>query len=331
MALRRLCLAVLFLALTASLANAYTIVMRNGRRVEIPNQFTVTESTLTYEVGSGIQITIQLSGINIAATEWANGEQHGAFMLRASAAPPQVNQPAQRRPAAARSITNKDLEGYRQTRLQSELAYEKRRRQLGLPSRYEALRESAAITERTREQLLSVRSREEGAEEYWRDRASSLRTQIASNEAQIDFVQRRLEELPSPNSFGAFSTVAPYGSFGAPVLNFPFQNVLTPNVYSSSQVNSGFGLNVGVNTLGNQRRYPYNNNRRRFNRGRYSPLYGGNPFGTPFQTYDYSYERAELANQLNELEMNRTGLRVRWRELEEEARRAGAYPGWLRP
>jgi hypothetical protein len=50
-----------------------------------------------------------------------------------------------------------------------------------------------------------------------------------------------------------------------------------------------------------------------------------------FQTPDYSYERAELVNQLNELEMTRTGFIVRWREMEEEARRAGAYPGWLRP
>jgi hypothetical protein len=46
---------------------------------------------------------------------------------------------------------------------------------------------------------------------------------------------------------------------------------------------------------------------------------------------DHSLERATLTNQLNELMMQRAALGVRWKELEEEARRAGAYPGWLRP
>ena len=317
MALRRLCLAALFLALTASIANAYTIVLRDGRRVEIPNQFTVSDSTLTYEVGSGIQITIQIASINIAATEWTNGEQPGSFLRRGSAATQQVDPATPKRSMAGRSITNRDLETYRQKRIQSEIAYEKRRKDLGLPSAAEGLRESAAIVDRTREQLSSVRSREQEAEEYWRGRSSSLRTEIAANQAQIDFVRRRLDEIPLTTSLGGFSTMSP---FGAPVLNFPFQNLATQNVFSTSQ-----SFNLG------QRRFPYGNNRGRFNRGRFSPFYGNNVMPYPLQTPDYSYERAELVNQLNELEMTRTGFIVRWRELEEEARRAGAYPGWLRP
>jgi hypothetical protein len=319
MALRRLCLAALFLALTASIANAYTIVLRDGRRVEIPNQFTLTDSTLTYEVGSGVQITIQIASINIAATEWTNGEQPGSFLRRGSTAPQQLVAPAtSKRSSAGRSITNKDLETYRQQRIKSEIAYEKRRLELGLPSAAEGRRESAAIVERTREQLSNVRSKEQDAEEYWRGRASSLRTEIAANQAQIDFVRRRLDEIPVTPSLGGFSTMSP---FGAPILNFPFQNrpfqnLATPNVFQQS-------YNLG------QRRFP--NNRGRFNRGRFSPFYGNNLMAYPYQTTDYSYERAELANQLNELEMTRTGFIVRWRELEEQARRAGAYPGWLRP
>jgi len=310
MALRRLCLAALFLALTASIANAYTIVLRDGRRVEIPNQFTVTDSTLTYEVGSGVQITIQLASINIAATEWTNGEQPGSFLRRGSTAPQQQVAPATpKRSPAGRSITNKALETFRQKRIQSEMAYEKRRKDLGLPSAAEARRESAAIVERTREQLSSVRSREQEAEEYWRGRASSLRTEIVANQAQIDLIRRKIDEIPLTPSLGGFSTMSP---FGAPVLNFPFQNLATQSVFQ-------------------QRRFPYTNNRGRFNRGRFSPFYGNNLMAYPVQTPDYSYERAELVNQLNELEMTRTGFIVRWRELEEEARRAGAYPGWLRP
>lgn len=318
MALRRLCLAALFLALTASIANAYTLVLRDGRRVEIPNQFTLTESTLTYEVGSGVQITIQLASINIAATEWTNGEQAGSFLRRGSTAPQQQVAPAtSKRSTAGRSITNKDLETFRQKRIQSEMAYEKRRKDLGLPSAAEGRLASAAIAERTREQLSSVRSKEQEAEEYWRGRASSLRTEIVANQAQIDLIRRKIDEIPLTPSLGGFSTMSP---FGAPVLNFPFQNLTTQSVFSTSQ-----NLNWG------SRRFPYANNRGRFNRGRFSPYSGNNLMAYPLQSPDYSYERAELVNQLNELEMTRTGFIVRWRELEEEARRAGAYPGWLRP
>jgi hypothetical protein len=271
---------------------------------------------MTYEVGSGVQITIQLASINIAATEWTNGEQPGSFLRRGSPAPqPQVAPATTKRSTAARSVTNKDLEAFRQKRIQSEMAYERRRRELGLPSVAEARRESAAIVERTREQLASVRSKEQEAEEYWRGRASSLRTEIVANQAQIDLIRRKLDEIPLTPSLGGFSTMSP---FGAPVLNLPFQNLATQNVFSQN-------FNLG------QRRFPYGNNRGRFNRGRFSPFYGNNLLAYPLQTPDYSYERAELVNQLNELEMTRTGFIVRWHELEEEARRAGAYPGWLRP
>jgi hypothetical protein len=60
--------------------------MRNGRRVEIPNTFTLTDSTLTYETAPGIQVTIQTAGIDIAATESANRQAPGSF--RAQAAKP---------------------------------------------------------------------------------------------------------------------------------------------------------------------------------------------------------------------------------------------------
>ena len=93
MALNRFIMAVVFLVLTATVTSAYTLVMRNGRRTEIPNEFTVTVSTLTYTVGSGIQITVQLSGIDIAATERANGEPYGTFLARVLP-PAQITAPA---------------------------------------------------------------------------------------------------------------------------------------------------------------------------------------------------------------------------------------------
>jgi hypothetical protein len=45
----------------------------------------------------------------------------------------------------------------------------------------------------------------------------------------------------------------------------------------------------------------------------------------------YSYERDAIIARLDDLQARRAGLEARWRVLEDEARRAGALPGWLRP
>ena len=196
---------VLFLFLTASAANAYTIVMRDGRSVEIPNEFTVTGSTLTYEAGNGIQITIQLNTVDIAATERANKEAQGSLLMKANAP---VERAAQTRSAVAkRSITNADLDKYRRARVESDKEYETRRKELGLPSMEERRLEVAAIEDRTLEQVRSMRAQEEA---YWRSRADALRAEMAAGEAQLQFQRQRLEEMPWSFSWGGFPA---FGSF----------------------------------------------------------------------------------------------------------------------
>jgi hypothetical protein len=167
MFLKRLPVVVLLFALTASVAHAYTVIMKDGRRVEIPNQFTVTKSTLTYEISPGFQITLQIATIDVAATERANGQPKGSLMLSSTAQIVSTVR-TESHPKADRSITNTDLEGYRKARVENEQAYEKRRKELGLPSPEERRREVAAIEERTQQQLLSMRSQEQSSEEYWR-------------------------------------------------------------------------------------------------------------------------------------------------------------------
>ena len=319
MAPNRFIMAVVFLVLTATVANAYTLVMRNGRRVDIPNEFSVTASTLTYTVGSGIQITVQLSGIDIAKTERVNGEPSGSFLARILP-PAQVGAPAgQTQQRARRSITNSDLEGYKRTRIESELAYDKRRKELGLSSADEGRRQAAAITDRTYQQLLGVREKDESAEQYWRDRASSLRSEEATTLAQIDYVKQRLAEIPDTNSLTAFAS--PFGFQSGPFVNLQNLNALN-------------GLTIGLNT-GNRnwrnRRFPGRFDRFRGGRGRFNDVFGGNLLALPYEPYNYNDERAELVSQLDQLQLRNASIRVRWRELEEDARRAGAYPGWLRP
>jgi len=204
MTLRRVFFAVVFLGLTVSAVNAYTVVMRDGRRVEIPNEFTVTNSTLTYEVSNGFQVTIQLNTVDIAATERANNEPTGSLLQKADAAP----NTQQTRPRAARSITNKDLEVYRKARVENERAYDEQRRELGLPSAEERRREVAEIEDRTLEQVRRMREQEEA---YWQSRAEAARAEMAAQEARSGSRQ----DIPwSYSSFGGFSGFGPFDGFG---------------------------------------------------------------------------------------------------------------------
>jgi len=204
MTLRRVFFAVVFLGLTVSAVNAYTVVMRDGRRVEIPNEFTVTNSTLTYEVSNGFQVTIQLNTVDIAATERANNEPTGSLLQKADAAP----NTQQTRPRAARSITNKDLEVYRKARVENERAYDEQRRELGLPSAEERRREVAEIEDRTLEQVRRMRDQEEA---YWQSRAEAARAEMAAQEARSGSRQ----DIPwSYSSFGGFSGFGPFDGFG---------------------------------------------------------------------------------------------------------------------
>ena len=219
MVLRRGFFVVVFLALTVSAVNAYTVIMRDGRRVEIPNEFTVTNSTLTYEVGNGIQITIQLNTVDIAATERANGEAQRSFLMKANAPQASVQRATQTsRATAKRSITNADLEKYRRARVESEKEYENRRKELGLPSLEERRREVAAIEDRTVEQVRRMRAQEEA---YWRSRADAFRAEMAASEAQFELRQRR-EEIPSSYSFGSFPAFLPFDTVGFGITAGPF-------------------------------------------------------------------------------------------------------------
>jgi hypothetical protein len=187
--------AAVLLIFSVSAVNAYTVVMRDGRRVEIPNEFTVTNSTLTYDVGTAMQVTIQLNTVDIAATERANAESAGALLRRASE--PQVPVEPQRRTGAGRTITNTDLEKFRQARVDNE----NRRRELGLPSMEERQQQVALIEDRTLEQVRSMRAQEEA---YWRSRAEALRAEAAANEAQFGSSRRSSDDIRFVDSFGGF-------------------------------------------------------------------------------------------------------------------------------
>jgi hypothetical protein len=319
---------------------AYTVVLRSGRRLEIPAKFTVTSWTLTYETAPGINITILLSTIDIPATERANNEPAGALLKRAEqqAATSRAAAPAARQPR--RALTKQDIEAARRARAEGERAYERRRVELGLPSIEETRRRTEEETKRLSEVARQRWTEEAEAESYWRERATQLRTEITALDAQINYVRTRLAELPDYASIGDYSYITgvlPAFPSRHPHVRFPrvtgHPGFMRGPGTAGTQV-AGFLAFGGTATQGRiqlHTGFPARGFGRRgiHRRGVIVPAVPF--FGVPYSNYDYTGERASLISRLHELEAARAGLRARWRLLEEEARRAGAQPGWLRP
>ena len=305
-ALRNLTAAVLLLLAFAVTASAYTLVFRNGRRMEIPSEFTLTRTTLTYEVSPGFSKTIQLILIDVAATERANNEAPGSFFKHPEESPV-ATQPSSQ---TSRTLTNRDLAAVRQRRIESEQAYERRRKELGLPtvgetrSRQEA--EGAALRAEFREESVA-KAREET---HWRERARELRTEIAMTDNQINYLRGRLNEV-NESSLANRSWVT--GVYPLWPNNRPwFGNgrwQRFPNYDPYYDPYPGYRPARPVYGLG----YPY-----------------GYPSG-PFDDFDNSHTRAELTNKLDDLLVRRAGLSAQWRALEDEARDARVPQIWLEP
>jgi hypothetical protein len=319
------------------MACAYTVVLRSGRRIEIPASFTVTKWTLTYEAAPGINITLQMATIDVPATERANNEPPGALLKRAQQQA--ANPSAAQARAPRRELTKQDIERARRERAKSERDYERRRVELGLPSLEETRRRTEEETKRLGEMTRQAQAEEAQAEAYWRARSTQLRTEIAALDAQINYVRARLAEIPDYGAVGAYgfiTNVVPFFPRHRPVTRFPvvtghpgFMRGNRPGAQLTGFLAFGGGATQGQVRL--NRGFPHRGFGRRgiFAPGIIAPVLP--VFGAPYSDYDYAGERANLVNSLHELEAARAGLQARWRLLEEEARRAGALPGWLRP
>lgn len=336
-------------------ANAYTVIMLGGRRVEIPSRFVVTPATLTYEVAEGIQVTIPMAAIDIAATEKANHELPGSLLSRAKSVQPTVSKEGseKQRASVRHTITNRDLETLKRRRLESETAYESKRKQLGLPSMEEQRKLASAEFDSVTMELTLNRIKKLESEHYWRGRAAALRTEMAALDAELNYLRTRLDEVPfgTPliGSSGSLSigSVVGFGfrgsgsfggrSFGSFDGGRPFHGQMThrPNVYVAPNYGPQIRARVGFGNSATRGQVPVNPGRVRHSRQFGGAAFGVLPsvtvFGSPVQGYDFTYERSELITRFNELAAARAGLSARFRELEEEARRAGVAPGWLRP
>lgn len=209
---RHLMSAACLLFMLAATTNAYSIVMRGGKRIEIPAQFSVTRMTLTYEAAPGFWITLQMAAVDIPATERANKEMPGSLLGRATKEielprTPQGTSQA-RESKATRSVTNLDLQSFQRSRVASERAYEQRLKEQGLPPLAVLRAQAAADSEQLWQELARKRAEQEADE-----RASQLQAQIAALSAQLNDLQSRSAELSSVylDAFAVYGGVPFFG------------------------------------------------------------------------------------------------------------------------
>ena len=313
--------------LLSATAGAYTLVFRDGRRVET-TQFQITGTTLTYELAPGFSRTVALVLIDVAATEQANHEAAGNFLKHQERQPLASEKP---QPRARVVVTNRELKPIEQRRIQSEQAYEKRRLELRLPSVEETRRRQAEQETALLAQLRDESKTEAGEENYWRERARSLRTEIAAVDSQINLLRVQLAALrqfPLETHSLVISTlplvplntrsavVPQVPTFGPPPTGFgpsatPFQNIPRHSPFRRDRVaraTAGFPFGVGSN-------YGY-------------------PVGLPAGPFDYVEDanlRADLSGRLEDLLLLRADLYARRQQLEDEARDARVPQIWLEP
>lgn len=204
-------------------ASAYTLVMRSGRRIEIPAKFTVTTTTVTYEVTPDIAYTVQLSGIDVVETERINQETAGSFIKRVvtirvqtkASVPASSSRPADQT-AKPRVVTNEDLEASRRTRQASEEADNRQRAQQGLPSREELQRSVEEQDRRLRELALQLEASRATAQ------YEALRTEVSTLNRQLGELSGQLSQSSTVygNNFSSFG-VYPYASYYPYVYSLP--------------------------------------------------------------------------------------------------------------
>jgi len=252
--------------------------------------------------------------------------------------------------AQKRTVTNADLEKFRQKRLQAEREYRENYSRLGFPSPEELEKQNIENRRARSELSQKIEAENTDNQESFQTRAVFLRTQIASVEAQINYLRTELNRFPRQNLFFSSGYYSPYirggGYYNSPNDYAPNYRVPRPQTGSIAPPNQpgaqsnrratliptpsprgnynginngGFGISIVPGGDNRVNIYDGQNVYRR-NRGRQT-YYGG--YVAPYFNGDRSYERDEVVTQVRSLEQARAGLYAEWQVLEDEARRAG--------
>lgn len=227
----RLVLAALIFLMLPAAADAYTLVLRSGRRVTVPEDFKVTQTAVTYEATPGFYVTVWLSNVDVAATEKANAEPAGSFAGRLKRQQEEAGRTLPRTEEAARAgsragrktITNSELEPSRLRREAQEAKYERTRRERGMPSRQELQQRVEEQDRRLREWARQMEA------ERLEEEVKALRAELADVRQQLGGLSLNVPQRPEPYGFPyavpgvypyvyapptQFITGLPFGHFG---------------------------------------------------------------------------------------------------------------------
>ena len=203
-----------------------------------------------------------------------------------------------------KTVTNSDLENFRQKRLKAERDYRENYEKLGFPSPEELDRQS----EQSKRELAKLARRIEAEnarnENYYRTWANALLTEIAAVDAQIALLRGEVNRPPNQNYIYSYS-YAPYF--------YRNRQAVDPNYIQPLPNLANYQILIN--------QYPYRNNRVApiYNRRHYYPQ----SYIVPTIIDNNLYGRNDVVSQLRYLEQQRAGLLAQWRILEEEAHRAG--------
>jgi len=285
------------------MAQAYTLVLKDGRRVEVKEKYRIVSDIGVFTLPEGNRFSVSLDKINISATELANGENEGTFIKNASEPVKITDKPvdkpiidedpiANTRPMG-RKITNSDFERYKVRREEmmkdsANRANAKAATQANNPTNSTPASNTSA--ERDAAFLAEHQEKEKNREIYWRTRSKTLLTELRVQEEQINSLQAQIED--SRRFQPPASTVSVY-------------NAPAPYVYPYPGVRIG-GVPIGIGG---------------------GPSSGGS---VVVINQDQGNRGRTLQERLIDLRLKYQETIIRYQEMCEEGRRDGALPGWLR-
>lgn len=255
----RLLLVGLFLVVWSSTAFAYTIVLKDGRRIEVKEGYRQINSVVVFTKPDGKPFSVSLENIDVVATEKANRQKSGEFQKNGETplpisdgvnSPPVVAQKVQKKTTTrpVRTLTNADF---------------------GSPQQRPADPPDEPRPTESTEKPASPKpaTDERDTEAYWQGRVRPI---LMEMQIQVQL----------------------YNSLSAQAQQLERKIANQPKVYY--RTSGGY-------------------------------IYSQQDSGGPDQ-----YELSRVRDRLNDVNAQLTSLRVRYAYIQEEARRNGIPPGWLR-
>lgn len=237
---------------------------------------------------------------------------------------------------AKRTITNFDLEKFKQQREKADAEYRATHKEKGMPSPEELEQQRQEAKRQNEESIRQNAVNRQQNQGYYQIEANNLRNQIINVDGQLRYLNTQISQLPtqnsivvSPEQLGSTVVVA-NGYYGGNYRNRGYnrqQNTIT---------NQGVGAQTAINqsggnpnpfwgtplypssiqlVIGQQPNYQQHRGNRR-------PYYGGY-YAYPVPVNNNNAQREELVSRYQYLQQIRAGLIGQWNNLVEEARRAG--------